>query len=155
MRKMGAALAAAATDTARATKTAAGEPTTLQFEARPVPVRVRWNIEDPEVKAILSKAYGPRFDRYLAAMLKSGEVRPELTTLLIGDSMLALVGSAGRDVRGISNGTEGAVAGADHPVGRLCKRLSRLFSHDSRRRSRRLRWQDRHFNVAPVHRAND
>jgi neutral ceramidase len=94
MRKAGATLAAAATQTARDTKALAEQPTTLKFEARPVPVRVRWNIRDPEVKAVLSKAYGPRFDRYLAGMLKSGEVRPELTTLLIGDAV-ALVGMPG------------------------------------------------------------
>ena len=43
---------------------------------------------------MLSKAYGPRFDRYLAPMLRSGRVRPMLTTLLLGEQ-LALVGMPG------------------------------------------------------------
>ncbi|HEY1601603.1 MAG TPA: neutral/alkaline non-lysosomal ceramidase N-terminal domain-containing protein [Pirellulales bacterium] len=94
MRKAGAALAVAAAQTAREIKPLAQQPGMLKFEAHPVPVRVRWNIQDPDVKAVLSKAYGPRFDRYLAGMLKSGEVRPELTTLIIGDAV-AFVGMPG------------------------------------------------------------
>ncbi len=94
MRKMGAVLAAAVTATARDVKPAEHQPQTLKFEARAVPVRLRWNVQDPEVKAALSKAYGPRFDRYLAPLLASGRVRPILTTLLLGDT-LALCGMPG------------------------------------------------------------
>ena len=94
MRKMGTTLAAAAVETARTTKTATAGPTALKFEARGIPVRVRWNVQDPEVSAVLSRMYGARFDRYLADMLKTGRVRPVLTTLLIGDG-LALVGMPG------------------------------------------------------------
>ncbi len=94
MRKMGQALAAAAIQTARATRPVIDGDTTLKFEARTVPVRLRWNIQDPEVKAILSQAYGARFDRYLAPMLQTGRVRPVLTTLLIGNAV-ALVGMPG------------------------------------------------------------
>lgn len=94
MRKMGQALAAAAIQTARDAKPTITGATALKFEARTVPVRLRWNVQDPEVKAILSKAYGARFDRYLAPMLQSGLVRPILTTILIGDAV-ALVGMPG------------------------------------------------------------
>lgn len=94
MRKMGTALAAAVIDVALQIKPESSQPDTLKFEARAVPLRLRWNIQDPEVTAVLSKAYGPRFDRYLAPMLRTGRVRPILTTLLLGDA-LALVGMPG------------------------------------------------------------
>lgn len=94
MRKMGAALAAAAIDTARRAKSASTDNPSLKFEARQVPVRLRWNVQDPEVKAVLSKAYGPRFDRYLAGMLATGQVPAVLTTLVVNDT-LALAGMPG------------------------------------------------------------
>ncbi|HEY4310739.1 MAG TPA: neutral/alkaline non-lysosomal ceramidase N-terminal domain-containing protein [Pirellulales bacterium] len=94
MRKMGQTLAAAVTKTTRDIKTDASPRSSLKFEARSVPVRLRWDVRDPDVKAVLSKMYGARFDRYLAPMLQSGRLRPVLTTLLINDAV-ALCGMPG------------------------------------------------------------
>lgn len=94
MHKMGTELGRLVAKTAAETKTAAAEHPSLEFEARQVPVRLRWNVQDPEVKAILSQAYGKRFDTYLAGMLKTGIVKTELTTVLI-DDQVAIVGMPG------------------------------------------------------------
>src|SRR5690606_6954459 len=70
MRKMGRGLGTLLVETARATATSQAAQPSLQFEARRVPVRLRWDIEAPEVRAVLSKAYGARFDNYLAKTIK-------------------------------------------------------------------------------------
>jgi hypothetical protein len=70
------------------------KPATIQFDTQVIPVRTRWDIDDPEVRAVLSKAYGPRFDNYLLATFKDNIIPCTLTTLKIGDS-LALVGMPG------------------------------------------------------------
>ena len=57
-------------------------------------MRVRWDLEDPQVRAMLSKAYGPRFDNYLAKTIKNNMLHCTLTTLVI-DGDLALVGMPG------------------------------------------------------------
>ncbi len=55
---------------------------------------MRWDIDDPEVRSTLSKAYGARFDNYIAKTIKHNVVPCTLTTLLIDDD-LALVGMPG------------------------------------------------------------
>ncbi len=93
-RKMGQALGELLAKTARDTKTSAPAHPSLQFEARDVPVRVRWDFDDPEVHAVLSKSYGARFDNYIAKTIKNNTVHCTLTTLVI-DGRLALVGMPG------------------------------------------------------------
>ncbi len=94
MRKMGRALGDLLVTTARATPTAEPAHPSLAYEARQIPVRVRWNIEDPQVRAVLSKAYGPRFDNYLSKTIKNNMLQCTLTTLLVNGD-LALVGMPG------------------------------------------------------------
>lgn len=83
MRKMGTGVGQLVAQTARDTKTAVPEHPSLQFEARQIPIRMRWDIESPEVREILSKAYGPRFDNYISRIIKNNLVRCTLTTLVI------------------------------------------------------------------------
>lgn len=59
-----------------------------------VPVRVRWDVNDPAVAGVLSRVYGPRFDRYLQERLRQGSIEIPLTTLVVNDR-LALVGMPG------------------------------------------------------------
>lgn len=94
MRKMGTAIGELLVKTARDTKTLSPEHPSLKFEARRVPVRLRWDIEAPEVRAILSKAYGPRFDNYISKIIKNNVAQCTLTTLVIDDDV-ALVGMPG------------------------------------------------------------
>ncbi len=94
MRTMGNDLGRLVVATARATKTTAADKPTLKFKAQKVPVRLRWDVQDPEVKAILGQVYGPRFDRYLAGQLKQGQIDAVLSTVLIDDAV-ALVGMPG------------------------------------------------------------
>jgi hypothetical protein len=94
MRKMGRALGELVAKAAAETKTKAAEKPSIQFETRDVPVRLRWDLGDPEVRAVLSKAYGPRFDNYLGKTLKDNVLPCTLTTVLI-DGRLALVGMPG------------------------------------------------------------
>jgi neutral ceramidase len=94
MRKMGRTLGDLLTKTARETVTAVPARPSIQYEARLIPVRVRWDLENPEVRAILSKAYGPRFDNYISKTVKNNRVQCTLTTLVI-DGDLALVGMPG------------------------------------------------------------
>lgn len=94
MRKMGRTLGELLTKTARETVAAVPAHPSIQYEARVIPVRVRWDLEDPEVRAILSKAYGPRFDNYISKTVKDNRVQCTLTTLLI-DGDIALVGMPG------------------------------------------------------------
>jgi len=89
-RKLGELLLA----TSRSIKTKAPVTPTLEFDAQVIPVRTRWDIEAPEVQAVLSKAYGPRFENYIAGTIKNNIVPCTLTTLLI-DGDLALVGMPG------------------------------------------------------------
>ncbi len=56
--------------------------------------RVRWDLQDPEVRKVLSSAYGPRFDNYLSQTIKDNTVPCTLTTLVV-DEDLALVGFPG------------------------------------------------------------
>jgi hypothetical protein len=69
-------------------------PATIQFDAQVIPIRTRWDIDAPEVRAVLSKAYGPRFDNYLVATFKNNIIPCTLTTLKVGDAF-ALVGMPG------------------------------------------------------------
>ncbi len=94
MRKMGRALGELLVRTARETATSRPPAASLQYEARQVPVRVRWDIHDPEVRAILSKVYGARFDNYLSKTIAGNVLQCTLTTVLI-DGNLALVGMPG------------------------------------------------------------
>ena len=93
-RKMGEALGTLVAKTARETKTAAAAAPSLQFAARTVPVQTRWDLNDPEIRAVLSKAYGPRFDKYLSRMIKDNTVPCTLTTLVINGEV-ALAGMPG------------------------------------------------------------
>ncbi len=94
MRKMGRTLGELLVKTARETVTAVPAHPSIQYEARVIPVRARWDLEDPEVRAVLSKAYGPRFDNYISKTVKNNRVQCTLTTLLIDDD-IALVGMPG------------------------------------------------------------
>lgn len=94
MRKMGRAIGELLVATARDTKTAVPEHPSVKFEARRVPIRLRWDIEAPEVRAILSKAYGPRFDNYISKVIKNNVAQCTLTTVVIDDDV-ALVGMPG------------------------------------------------------------
>lgn len=94
MHKMGSAIGELLVATARDTKTSVPEHPSLKFEARRVPIRLRWDIEAPEVRAVLSKAYGPRFDNYISKVIKNN-IAPCLLTTLIVDDDLALVGMPG------------------------------------------------------------
>ncbi len=94
MRKMGRGLGELLAKTASETKTSVPAHPSLKFESRNIAVRVRWDLDDPEVRAVLSKAYGPRFDNYLAKTIKNNLIPCTLTTLVIDDN-LALVGMPG------------------------------------------------------------
>jgi hypothetical protein len=94
MQKMGRTLGQLLIATTRATKTAAPAAPSLQFDAQVIPIRTRWDIQDPEVRAVLSKAYGPRFDNYITTTIKNNIVPCTLTTLLVNGN-LALVGMPG------------------------------------------------------------
>jgi neutral ceramidase len=94
MRKMGQVLGEILTKTARQTATSEPAKPSIAYEARTIPIRVRWDIGAPEVRAVLSKAYGPRFDNYIAKTVKNNLLHCTLTTLLI-DGDLALVGMPG------------------------------------------------------------
>jgi hypothetical protein len=94
MRKMGRALGELLAGTAADTATTAPDNPSLKFEARRVPLRVRWDLENPQVREVLSRAYGPRFDNYLAKVLTNNTVPCTLTTLVIDDD-IALVGMPG------------------------------------------------------------
>lgn len=94
MRKMGRGLGELLVKTARDTATSVPAQPSIQFEARQIPVRTRWDLEDPEVRAVLSKVYGARFDNVIAKTIKNNMVPCTLTTVLI-DGDLALVGMPG------------------------------------------------------------
>ena len=94
MRKMGHDLGELLVRTARDTATTVPAHPSLKFEARQIPVRVRWDIGDPQVREVLSKAYGARFDNYLGKTIKNNTLHCTLTTVLI-DGDLALVGMPG------------------------------------------------------------
>lgn len=79
---------------ARETKTAAPERPAIEFSAKQVPIRVRWDFNDAEVRETLGKAYGPRFTNYISKMVKDNTVHCALTTLVI-DHEVALVGMPG------------------------------------------------------------
>ncbi len=94
MRKMGRSLGELLAKTARETVTRQPAHRSVKYESRQIPIRVRWDIEDPQVRAVLSKAYGPRFDNYISKTVKNNMLHCTLTTLLIDDD-LALVGMPG------------------------------------------------------------
>jgi neutral ceramidase len=94
MRKMGHGVGSLVAQTAGTITTTAPESSAIKFDLRPIPIRVRWDLQDPSVRAILSKAYGPRFDNYLAKTITNNMLSCPLTTLVIGDQ-LALVGMPG------------------------------------------------------------
>jgi len=91
---MGTGLGQLLVKTAASTKTAVPKAPNLQFDQRSVPIRTRWDLEEPQVRAVLSKAYGPRFDNYLSKTIKNNQLACPLTTLVI-DGDLALVGMPG------------------------------------------------------------
>ena len=93
-RKMGHALGALVADTARDTVTSASADPAIKFTAETIPIRVRWDLQDPKVRATLSRAYGSRFDNYLAKTIKNNTIPCTLTTLVVNDR-LALVGMPG------------------------------------------------------------
>ena len=139
MRRMGQTLAAAASETVQKTKTA-DKPTSLRFEARSVPVRLRWNVQDPEVKAVLSKMYGAG-SIVTCADAAVGSLAARADHAL--DRRLdRAMRNAGRILRAVPDRSQRAFAGADDAVGRLHERLPRLFSHDPRRGRGGLRRQD-------------
>jgi neutral ceramidase len=94
MQTMGRTLGELLLATSREIKTTAPDSPSLEFDAQVIPIRTRWDIEAPEVQAVLSKAYGPRFDNYIAGTIKNNIVPCTLTTMLI-DGDLALVGMPG------------------------------------------------------------
>jgi hypothetical protein len=94
MHKMGTGLGELLVKTARETATSVPAQPSVQFEARQIPIRLRWDIEAPEVRAILGKAYGPRFDNYISKVIKNNLAQCTLTTLVVGND-LALVGMPG------------------------------------------------------------
>jgi hypothetical protein len=94
MRAMGAELGALLVATAEKIEPAAAEHPSLRFEQRVVPLRVRWDLQNPEVSGLLSRVYGQRFDLYLKRRLQSGMVPATLTTIIIDDT-IALVGMPG------------------------------------------------------------
>jgi len=93
-RKMGRGVGEIVAKVARATKTTKPAQPSLQFSARQIPIRVRWDFNDPQVRETLSKAYGPRFTNYISKMVKDNTVHCTLTTLVI-DHDIALVGMPG------------------------------------------------------------
>ena len=94
MRKMGRGLGEILVQTARQTVPQQPARPSLKFTARPIPVRVRWDLQDPQVRALLSQAYGPRFDNYLAKTIQNNTLQCTVTTVLINGD-LALVGMPG------------------------------------------------------------
>lgn len=94
MQKMGRALGELLVKTARDTQTATPAKPSVQFAARQIPIRMRWDIDDPEVRSVLSKAYGARFDNYIAKTIKKNMVPCTLTVVVI-DGDVALVGMPG------------------------------------------------------------
>jgi neutral ceramidase len=94
MQKMGRTLGELLLATTRTTKTDASAAPSLKFDAQIIPIRTRWDIQAPEVREVLSKAYGPRFDNYITTTIKNNIVPCTLTTLLVNDN-LALVGMPG------------------------------------------------------------
>lgn len=66
----------------------------LKVLERQVPVRLRWDLQNPQVKAVLSAMYGRRFDSYLAKILTGDSIAAKLTVLML-DDRLALVGMPG------------------------------------------------------------
>ena len=94
MQKMGTELGRLLLETARGVQTPDDTSGSLRFEKRNIPTRVRWDFQNPEVRALFSRAYGARFDRYLAPLLERGTVDLALTTVLINDRV-ALVGMPG------------------------------------------------------------
>jgi hypothetical protein len=94
MRKMGRGLGELLAKTAGETHTSVPAHPSLQFEARKIPIRVRWDLDNPEVRAVLSKAYGPRFDNYIVKTVKNNMVPCTLTVLVL-DGDIAFVGMPG------------------------------------------------------------
>lgn len=93
-RKMGRALGELITKTTRDTETSAPAHPSIKFAAETIPIRVRWDLHDPSVRATLSRAYGARFDNYLAKTIKNNTIPCTLTTVVVDDN-LALVGMPG------------------------------------------------------------
>ena len=93
-RKMGEALGKLLVATAREPKPSSSESASIRFDSRTIPIPVRWDLQDPQVRAILSRAYGARFDNYLAKTIKNNTIPCVLTTLVVNDA-LALVGMPG------------------------------------------------------------
>ncbi len=69
-------------------------PPSLEFISEEVPARVRWDMSKSAVRETLSRAYGRRFDHFLAARLQPGVIPLRLTTVVINRD-LALVGMPG------------------------------------------------------------
>ena len=89
----------------RDTKTAVPAHPSIKFEARQIPVRFRWDLQDPQVREVLSKAYGPRFDNYLAKTIKNNMLLVHADDA--GDRRRPGAGRhAGRDLRAVSDGPQ-------------------------------------------------
>ncbi len=94
MRQMGRGLGELLVTAIRQTKTTVPAHPSLKFQQREIPVRMRWDIDDPEVRSALSKAYGARFDNYIAKTIENNIVPCTVTTVLVDDD-IALVGMPG------------------------------------------------------------
>jgi hypothetical protein len=93
-RKMGQGLGELLAKTTTGTKTLTPAHPSLKFEQRQVAIRTRWDLDNPEVRETLTKAYGKRFENYLSKSIQRNKLPCLLTTVLIDDD-LALVGMPG------------------------------------------------------------
>ncbi len=94
MQQMGRALGDLVLSVSKTIETKPLDQAAIQFDAQVIPIRTRWDIDAAEVRAVLSQAYGPRFDNYLLAMFKDNIIPCTLTALKVGDAF-ALVGMPG------------------------------------------------------------
>jgi hypothetical protein len=94
MQEMGRALGKQIVTTAAKIETAPLDDDALSFSQRTIPAGVRWDVRRDEVRALLSRMYGQRFDEYLYPLMKSGSVPMIVTTLRVGQHF-ALVGVPG------------------------------------------------------------
>jgi hypothetical protein len=93
MREMGRSLGTAVIAASVQAQPQTGPPA-IEFVEENIEARVRWDLNDPQVRSVLSSVYGRRFDKYLAPRLSAGKISLPLTMLLVNES-LALVGMPG------------------------------------------------------------
>ncbi len=147
MQKMGHTLGQLVAVTAQGTETARPEHPSIQYDAQVIPVRMRWDIDAPEVRAVLSKAYGARFDNYIAHTIKQ-QRRPLHAHHATHRRQDRPGRHARRAVRAVPDGPQRAISDRRHLSGGLYERLSCLLPHDPRRGRRRLWRQDGHLRRA-------